>query len=69
MIAGWGNYVIVNPSRWGNYLIADTLRTSRLCGELFGRLSDFSNLWFGDEVNPMLDCSTPVLTGRTPGHC
>ena len=25
MIAGWGNYVIVNPSRWGNYLIADTL--------------------------------------------
>ena len=23
MIAGWGNYVIVNPSRWGNYLIAD----------------------------------------------
>ena len=25
MIAGWGNYVIVNPSRWGNYLIADTV--------------------------------------------
>ena len=24
VIAGWGNYVIVNPSRWGNYLIADT---------------------------------------------
>ena len=23
MIADWGNYVIVNPSRWGNYLIAD----------------------------------------------
>jgi hypothetical protein len=23
VIAGWGNYVIVNPSRWGNYLIAD----------------------------------------------
>ena len=25
MIAGWGNYVIVNPSRWGNYLIADIM--------------------------------------------
>jgi hypothetical protein len=23
VIAGWGNYVIVNPSHWGNYLIAD----------------------------------------------
>jgi integrase/recombinase XerD len=23
VIAGRGNYVIVNPSRWGNYLIAD----------------------------------------------
>lgn len=28
MIAGWGNYVIVNPSRWGNYLIADTVGRS-----------------------------------------
>ena len=25
MIAGWGNYVIVNPPRWGNNLIADRL--------------------------------------------
>jgi hypothetical protein len=24
VIAGWGNYVIVNPSHWGNYLIADS---------------------------------------------
>jgi len=24
VIAGWGNYVIVNPSHWGNNLIADT---------------------------------------------
>ena len=30
MIAGWGNYVIVNHSRWGNYLIAD-IRTGRAC--------------------------------------
>jgi hypothetical protein len=22
--AGWGNYLIVNPSRWGKNLIADT---------------------------------------------
>jgi predicted N-formylglutamate amidohydrolase len=26
VIAGWGNYVIVNPSHWGNYLIADNDR-------------------------------------------
>ena len=25
VIAGWGNYVIVNPSRRGNFLIADKL--------------------------------------------
>jgi hypothetical protein len=29
VIAGWGNYVIVNPSHWGNYLIADTLSNWR----------------------------------------
>ena len=28
VIAGVGNYVIVNPSNLGNYVIADTLRVS-----------------------------------------
>jgi integrase/recombinase XerD len=30
VIAGRGNYVIVNPSRWGNYLIADSADTDPL---------------------------------------
>lgn len=32
MIAGWGNYVIVNPSRRGNFLIADSLLVELLRG-------------------------------------
>ena len=49
MIAGWGNYVIVNPSRWGNYLIADTARGS-------GPGADRS----GDEVQELALALTPL---------
>ena len=49
MIAGWGNYVIVNPSRWGNYLIADKqcdnfVTTTEFIPELQAQLADITAL-------------------------